>query len=184
MTDQVPSNEWGVAEAFKTLEAMTAGSSAAIGAMAFLRAHIKRLNKPAHERESPHCSTCSCGMQPSVCLGGCGTSVPSPHAYCSACFLKARAEQRSEPPVVTPAVKAFEDAMMAAGVPHETLEVYESNSWRRVGLASRYKEVMYPMNDRDGHPYITGTDVLRALVAAFNVLIEQRPAETTEGGQK
>lgn len=29
-----------------------------------LFAEIERLSKPAHERESPHCSTCSCGMQP------------------------------------------------------------------------------------------------------------------------
>ena len=57
MTEQVPSNQWGIDEAFKTLESLTEGSSAAKGAMRFLRS---QLSKPAHEREMPHCSTCSC----------------------------------------------------------------------------------------------------------------------------
>jgi hypothetical protein len=89
MTDPVPSNQWGIDEAFKTLESLSEGSSAAKGAMSFLRQQIDRLqqrcadveqfikvmgwkfdgecfdgvapgNKPAHEREAPHCSTCSC----------------------------------------------------------------------------------------------------------------------------
>lgn len=34
-----------------------------------------------------------------TCVGGCGAEVPSKDGYCSACFLKARAERRSEPPV-------------------------------------------------------------------------------------
>lgn len=32
-----------------------------------------------------------------TCLGGCGTATPSNDALCSACFLKARAEQRAAP---------------------------------------------------------------------------------------
>lgn len=37
-----------------------------------------------------------------ACIGNCGASVSGPNAYCSACFLKARAEQRatSEPAAV------------------------------------------------------------------------------------
>jgi hypothetical protein len=61
MTDPVSSNQWGIDEAFKTLESLTEGSSAAKGAMRFLRS---QLSKPAHEREPPHCSTCGCGLAP------------------------------------------------------------------------------------------------------------------------
>lgn len=60
--EQRPSNEWGIAEAFKTLKQLTEGSSAAVGAMGFLRVELTRLSRPAHEREPPHCSNCSCGM--------------------------------------------------------------------------------------------------------------------------
>jgi hypothetical protein len=42
MTDPVPSNQWGIDEAFKTLESLTEGSSAAKGAMRFLRSQIER----------------------------------------------------------------------------------------------------------------------------------------------
>jgi len=57
---QVPTNEWGVNEAFKTLEQLTVGSSSAVGAMAFLRRHIEEFAKPPHEREPPHCASCAC----------------------------------------------------------------------------------------------------------------------------
>lgn len=77
--------------------------------------------------------------------------------------------------VATPALRAYDEAMQAAGVPHEPLEVYTSNSWRRVGLAGgKYKQVMIPTVMRDGQPDIVGTDVLVALVAAFNAMLELR----------
>lgn len=56
MTEPVPSNQWGVTESFKTLEQVTEGSSAAVGAMSFLRTHIKRLETALSGIQS--CSTC------------------------------------------------------------------------------------------------------------------------------
>ncbi len=74
---------------------------------------------------------------------------------------------------------AYEDAMRAYGVPSEPLQVYDSNSWRRVGLAREYRIVMFPCNSQsDGHPDISGGNVLQALVAAFNVMLE-RPTDPT-----
>jgi hypothetical protein len=59
----------------------------------------------------------------------------------------------------------------------EPLQVYDSNSWRRVGLASTYKEIVYPERQRtDGHLNIANTGVLRAMVAAFNAMLARRRA--------
>jgi hypothetical protein len=69
----------------------------------------------------------------------------------------------------------FDQALQAAGAPVLPLEVYDSNSWRRVGLKERYHEIMRPCVQRDGHPDISGTDVLRALVAAFNAMLLRHP---------
>jgi hypothetical protein len=69
-----------------------------------------------------------------------------------------------------PKVDSYVEAMQAAGVPHEALQVYDSCSWRRVGLAREYREMMVPTIARDGHPDIRGTEVLIALVAAFNAM--------------
>jgi len=49
MADSVASNEWGIAEAFKTLEQLTDGSSAAVGAMRFLRGEIERQQRQIEE---------------------------------------------------------------------------------------------------------------------------------------
>jgi hypothetical protein len=69
----------------------------------------------------------------------------------------------------------FISLMQASSVPLLALDVYESNSWRRVGLRDRYHEVMAPCTQKDGHPDIRGTDVLRALVAAFNAMLLRHP---------
>lgn len=67
----------------------------------------------------------------------------------------------------------YRKAIAAFEVPQEPLQVYDSNSWRRVGLAGgRYKEVVWPVTQRDGHPDIVGANTLRALVAAFNAMPE------------
>lgn len=50
------------------------------------------------------------------------------------------------------------------------LEVYDSCSWRRVGIRGDYKTLMQPVVASDGHPDIQGEALLRALVAAFNAL--------------
>jgi hypothetical protein len=71
-------------------------------------------------------------------------------------------------------LEQYNRAMQAAGVPHELLQVYDSNSWRRVGLARTYHTVMAPTVAPDGHPDIHGTEVLHALVAAFNCMLEGR----------
>lgn len=80
---------------------------------------------------------------------------------------------------------AFDKAIQAAGVPLLPLEVYDSNSWRRVGLKERYHEVMAPCVQRDGQPDIRGTDLLRAMVAAFNAMLLRhplgRPVQKSEG---
>ncbi len=66
-------------------------------------------------------------------------------------------------------------AAMSTAVPKEPLQVYDSNSWRRVGLQSRYKPVMVPTRAADGHPDISGEPILRALVASFNAMLELMP---------
>lgn len=71
--------------------------------------------------------------------------------------------------------KALEDALEDFDFAPEPLEVYHSNSWRRVGLKRRYQEVMIPCKQRDGHPDISRPKVLRALVAAFNAMLARRP---------
>jgi hypothetical protein len=61
----------------------------------------------------------------------------------------------------------------------EPLEVYDSNSWRRIGLARRYEEVIIPERQRvDGHLNISNTNLLRALVAAFNAMLARRAEKT------
>ncbi|HEY4365894.1 MAG TPA: hypothetical protein VGN07_01560 [Steroidobacteraceae bacterium] len=72
-----------------------------------------------------------------------------------------------------PDLLAYHEAMLAAGVPQEALNVYDSNSYRRVGLRREYSEVLYATTQRDGHPDIHGEALLRALVAAFNAMLEQ-----------
>lgn len=65
----------------------------------------------------------------------------------------------------------FIDALDRAGV-REPLEVYDSNSYRRVGLKGQYRELVYAEAQRsDGHLSIHGTPLLRAMVAAFNAML-------------
>lgn len=75
------------------------------------------------------------------------------------------------------AMDEYREAMAEYGVPLEPLMVYTSCSWRRVGLAREYQEVMLPTIASDGHPDIAGQNVLLALVAAFNAMIEKTAAE-------
>lgn len=87
-------------------------------------------------------------------------------------------QDRLQQPVETsrPLDAEFFDALDRCDT-HEPLQVYDSNSWRRVGLASQYKEVVYPERQRtDGHLNIANTGVLRAMVAAFNAMLARRPA--------
>lgn len=66
--EQASPNEWGVTEAFKTLEQMTAGSSAAVGAMSFLRQRIERVETALRGVQS--CSTCeACQGAATLVLG-------------------------------------------------------------------------------------------------------------------
>lgn len=87
--------------------------------------------------------------------------------------------QLEKAPPPTPSLLAYEAAMQAAGVPKELLEVYTSNSWHRVGLARTYKPVVTPTAHVDGQLDIDGSDVLVALVAAFNAMLELRPQAAT-----
>lgn len=90
----------------------------------------------------------------------------------------------SPPPVPEQWLKVFAESLRLHGVPAEHLEVYDSNSWRRVGLAGTYKEVMYPCAAPDGHPDICGEGVLRVLVDAFNAMLEiQRRYSTATKGE-
>jgi hypothetical protein len=43
-------------------------------------AALKQLQKPPHEREGPHCSTCSCGLAPEPCA-----HLPKQAAWCPKC---------------------------------------------------------------------------------------------------
>lgn len=49
-------------------------------------------------------------------------------------------------------------------------DLYTSNSFRRVGLANKYKEIVYATTQRDGHPDIMGEVHLHAMVMAFNAV--------------
>jgi hypothetical protein len=71
---------------------------------------------------------------------------------------------------VSEQLAAYQDAIRQHDVPAGDLEVYDSNSWRRVGLKGKYKAVMAPCVASDGHPDIIGDNVLRALVAAYNAM--------------
>jgi len=71
-------------------------------------------------------------------------------------------------------IMQFEQMLEDTLVPNEPLEVYTSNSYRRVGLKSMYREVMGPVNDRDGHPNISNYAVLDTLVCAFNAMLARR----------
>jgi hypothetical protein len=65
-------------------------------------------------------------------------------------------------------------------VPNEPLEVYSSNSFRRVGLKSQYREVLYATRDRsDGHPNFSNYALLDALVCAFNAMLARRAENRT-----
>jgi hypothetical protein len=69
----------------------------------------------------------------------------------------------------------FESLLDDTLVPNEPLEVYSSNSFRRVGLKSQYKEVLYATRDRsDGHPNFSNYALLDALVCAFNAMLARR----------
>lgn len=68
-------------------------------------------------------------------------------------------------------MRTFRTCIDHPEVPKEQLKIYESNSWRRVGTQIRYREVMTPYVHQDGQPDISGTPVLRALVAAFNAML-------------
>jgi hypothetical protein len=66
-------------------------------------------------------------------------------------------------------------------VPNEPLEVYSSNSFRRVGLKSRYHEVLCATRDRsDGHPNFSNYALLEALVRAFNAMLARRAVKSGE----
>lgn len=68
----------------------------------------------------------------------------------------------------------FYEALDACGI-KEPLAVYDSNSYRRVGLAGQYRELVYAEQQRsDGHLSIHGTALLRAMVAAFNAMLTKR----------
>jgi len=73
----------------------------------------------------------------------------------------------------------FHAALDACGI-KEPLEVYTSNSYRRVGIKGQYRELIYAYNQKsDGHPDIHGTKLLEAMVAAFNAMLAHRlPPET------
>lgn len=68
----------------------------------------------------------------------------------------------------------FEAALANDSVPRKPLQVYNSNSWRRVGTRKGYREVLAPITQRDGHPDISNEPLLRALVAAFNAMLARR----------
>lgn len=72
------------------------------------------------------------------------------------------------------ALRAYDAAMCNPQVPEQALEFYDSCSWRRVGLKGPYKTVMQPTVASDGQPDISGSEVLRALVAAFNAMLVLR----------
>jgi hypothetical protein len=78
--------------------------------------------------------------------------------------------QMSEQRTSEDLVAAYLEAMEAYDIPSELLEVYDSCSWRRVGLKGKYETVMQPVIASDGHPDITGGAVLRAMVAAYNAM--------------
>lgn len=67
----------------------------------------------------------------------------------------------------------FEMAMRRAGI-REPLEVYTSNSYRRVGLKSEYKVVLSAIRHNDGQTDISNTTLLEALVAAFNAMLARQ----------
>lgn len=64
-----------------------------------LRAALDKLEKPAHEREMPHCSTCSCGME---CPRSPDYGEPVPMAECidaEKCICGAAKPPGDEPPL-------------------------------------------------------------------------------------
>lgn len=80
-------------------------------------------------------------------------------------------EQRKAVETKSPLDEEFFDALDRAGV-REPLEVYDSNSYRRVGIKGQYRELVYAVQQRsDGHLDIHGTPLLRAMVAAFNAML-------------
>lgn len=101
------------------------------------------------------------------------TSYPHPTLPCT-CGLGALIDGVPE----RPEDAEFEKALSEGSVPIEPLQVYDSNSFRRVGTAEgRYKEIVYAYKQSDGFPDIAGTPTLRALVAAFNAMLARRKVE-------
>ena len=53
--------------------------------------------------------------------------------------------------------------------------VYDSNSWRRIGIDGEYREILWPDKAHDGHPEMGGINRdndLTVLTAARNALPE------------
>lgn len=74
-------------------------------------------------------------------------------------------------------LSAFKDAITRHGVPQQPLEVYTSNSYRRVGLKGPYTPICYAYKQRaDGHLDIAGTETLEAMVAAYNLVLALQQA--------
>lgn len=73
-------------------------------------------------------------------------------------------------PTTNQLVAEYVKAMQAPGVPGEPLQVYTSNSFRRIGLAREYRVICRAHKHNDGTLDITGTTTLEALVAAFNAI--------------
>jgi hypothetical protein len=65
---------------------------------------------------------------------------------------------------------SFEIARRRSGV-DEPLEVYTSNSYRRVGTKGEYHVLLYATRQRDGTLDISNYTLLEALVAAFNAML-------------
>jgi hypothetical protein len=83
--------------------------------------------------------------------------------------------QKVPHPCFAPETKApldsdFSIALARCGV-REPLEVYTSNSYRRVGLKSQYSVVLHATRHNDGTLDISNTTLLEALVAAFNAML-------------
>jgi hypothetical protein len=72
----------------------------------------------------------------------------------------------------------FEMAARRAGI-REPLEVYTSNSYRRVGLKSEYKVVLSAIRHTDGQTDISNTPLLEAMVAGFNAMLARSSPEKT-----
>jgi hypothetical protein len=81
------------------------------------------------------------------------------------------------PPQGDPALDAaFIEALWRLPDAPQELSVYDSNSYRRVGLKRDHRELVWAYTQRsDGHPDIAGAEYLRAMVAAFNAMLARLP---------